>query len=230
MIEYVFVCHLESASQRWEKFKDDNSYIKWKATSREEVSEELDKKMISFWNLPRQGHLGKCGCYDSHYRLYKHIVKNKLNDVLILEDDAVKLGEYPEDYPSDCITYLGGWFHSNKMTDKTPINWVDHKTGINICDGSFCILMTMCYIIPRWEIAEDIIKYLDSFKRLRAIDTMLCRIPIKKAYVYPAVIVEEETSSLLRTKQKKTNIYYQAVKWGSDYTVKAKASLTNIMN
>ena len=80
--------------------------------------------------------------------------------------------------------------------------------------------MTMSYLIPRWELAEELLNYLDSLKRLRAIDRMVWKSPIKKAYIYPAVIVEEETPSLLRIKRRKSNIHYEYVKWGSDYTVK----------
>ena len=217
-LEHKFVVHLEQAEQRWEKFKDDPSVTKWTATGYDDVSEELDKKMISMWNLPRKDHLGKCGCFDSHYRLYQHIVKNKLNNVLLLEDDAVKVGDYPTDYPDDCITYIGGLIHKNKQTDNSIVDWVTHNKGINYPDGSFTMLMTMSYIIPKWEIAEALLTYLHSLQRWRCIDGLMWKSPIKKAYLYPAVVVEEETPSLLRTKKKKSNIHYQLVKWGQDYT------------
>jgi hypothetical protein len=224
MIENKFVVHLDTATERWEKFKDDPSYIKWSATEqltrRSDVSEELDKKVISMWNLPREKHLAKCGCNDSHYKLYNHIVKHKLNNVLILEDDALKVGEYPTNYPSDCITYIGGFLHRNKMMDSKPVDWVIHENGINYPDGSYCIMMTMSYIIPKWEIAQQVVDYMNSLKSWRSIDILVWKSPIKKAYLYPAVFVEEQTPSLLRNKRKKTNIHYQLINWGDDHMIK----------
>tara|TARA_R110001599_G_scaffold95251_1_gene247108 strand:- start:34 stop:717 length:684 start_codon:yes stop_codon:yes gene_type:complete len=215
MIEHKFVIHLDSATHRWEKFKDDPSYIKWSATLVDDITEEQDKRMLSYWNLPHHRHIGKCSCLDSHYRLYKHIVTNKLNDVLILEDDAVKVGEYPTEYPIDSITYLGGYFHKNKMTDGGIVDWLVHENGINSTDGSCCLMMSMSYIIPTWEIAQELVDYIDSLKRWKASDILLWKSPIKKSYLYPAVVVEEETPSLLRNKKCKSNIHYQLIKWGT---------------
>ena len=223
MIEHKYVCHLdiESNKHRWDKF--DDSYIMWGATETKtlikDIDDELDNKMVSYWNLPKQKHLAKCGITLQQYKLYQHIVDNKLNNVLILEDDALQVRELPTDYPDDCVTYLGGYFHNNQLTNMKKIS-VESVDGFNECDGSFSIMMTMSYIIPRWEIAEKLITHLDSLNRWRSIDVMLWKSPLKKGYMYPASYVEEQTPSTLRNKRKKTNIYYQLINWGQDHLLK----------
>jgi GR25 family glycosyltransferase involved in LPS biosynthesis len=185
-------------------------YHRWEAVSREEVPEELDTKMRSMWNYPREAHLGRCGCFLSHYELYTYIVENKLNDVLICEDDAVQVKELPTDYPKDCIIYLGGFFHQMKMMDDKPVK-IDFKEGINRL-GNYRILMTMSYIIPNWEIAKEILNYIDDRPRYKAIDIMLGDIGIPKFYEYPACYVEEGCESTISKKNKKANDKYRWVK------------------
>tara|TARA_R110001632_G_scaffold78829_1_gene176710 strand:- start:689 stop:1378 length:690 start_codon:yes stop_codon:yes gene_type:complete len=228
MIEHKFVCHLdiESNKHRWTKF--DDSYTPWTASETKtlikDISEKDDKRMVSFWNLPREKHLAKCGITLQQYKLYHHIVQNKLNNVLVLEDDALRVSTEPINYPDDCVTYLGGYFQHNKLMNTKRID-VDSVEGFNEClsqadGGQFCIMMTMSYIIPKWEIAEELILHLDSLKRWRSIDIMLWKSPVKKGYMYPASYVEEEIPSTLRNKRKKTNIYYQIINWGKDHLVK----------
>lgn len=222
MIEHKYICHLdiESNASRYDKYKDDDSYTMWSATKTKtlikDIDEALDQRMVSMWNLPREKHLAKCGITYQHYKLYQHIVDNKLNNVLILEDDALRVGELPSSYPDDCITYIGGYFHNNRLCDMKPIS-VESAIGHNTCSqqgASFCIMMTMSYIIPKWEIAKELIDHMDSLKRWRSIDVMVWKSPVKKGYNYPATFVEEETPSNLRQKRDKTNIYYQLIKWG----------------
>ena len=218
-IQHKFVINMKQSTARWEKYKNDTSFIRWPATCRDDITEEIDKRMVSMWNLPKKEHLNKCGCFMSHYRLYEHIVKHKLNDVLILEDDAIIVGELPTIYPKDCITYLGGYAHSCKADDSQGNCITNFKNGINYYD-KFVILMTMSYILPTWQVAEELLDYLNTMKRWRAIDWLLCRWNKKHAALYPAVVIEEETSSTIKDKKVKTNIHYQLIKWGEDAMIK----------
>ena len=116
----TFIINLDDSTNRLEKYND-TSYHRWKATSRDEIHKFIDQKMISYHNLPRPAHLGKCGCFSSHMKLYEHIVHHKLNDILILEDDAVKVADIPLEYPTDGITYLGGFILNKQITSKQDI-------------------------------------------------------------------------------------------------------------
>ena len=205
----TFYINLLDDYKRRQKFLGCN-FHRWEACSREEVPDELDKKMKSMWNFPRQSHLGRCGCFMSHYELYTYIVEMELNDVLICEDDAVHVKDLPKEYPNDGITYLGGFLHQTKMMDNSKVN-VDLKEGINYIND-FRVLMTMSYIIPRWEIAKDILDYIDARPRYKAIDIMLGDMGIPKYLEYPACFVEEGCDSTISKKTKKSNNKYEWIK------------------
>jgi hypothetical protein len=204
-----YFINLDDDTSRAEKFKQ-TDYIRWRATSRDEISEEVDKKMLSYYNLSRKAHLGKCGCFESHIKLYEHIIKNKLNDVLIVEDDAVECGDLPADYPKDSLIYVGGFFHNKKMTNNKKVI-IKSTDGLNNLPDEYRILMTMSYIIPTWEVAEDILKKILSLKRYRAIDVLLGNIGVKKLYYYPACFEEEGVESTIHKKSKKATKYYEWV-------------------
>ena len=206
-----FFINLDEDTSRAEKFKQ-SDYIRWRATSRDEVTEEVDKKMLSYYNLSRKAHLGKCGCFTSHISLLEHVVANKLDDVLICEDDAVQVSELPTDYPTDSLIYVGGFLHNKKMTNNKKVI-IKSTDGINNLPDEYRILMTMSYIIPKWELAEDILKKIKSLKRYRAIDVLLGNIEVKKRYHYPACYEEEGVVSTINKKSKKATKYYEWVKF-----------------
>ena len=208
-IQHKFYINLLDDHERRQKFMGKN-YHRWEAVSREEVPDEISKKMISYWNYPRKSHLGRCGCFCSHMELYKYIIDNQLNDVLILEDDAVLHKSLPKTYPKDAIIYLGGFFAHQRITNKEPVK-INLKNGINYLDPKYRILMTMSYIIPTWELCKEIVDIIEDKKRYRAIDIMLGSMAIPKYFEYPACFVEEGSHSTIATKDKKSNEYYRWV-------------------
>ena len=75
-------------------------------------------RMCSYWNISKKEHMGKCGCFLSHYRLLESIVGRRLNNVIVCEDDVIPMNELPppqELGPYFC--YLGGYFSHLKMTE-----------------------------------------------------------------------------------------------------------------
>ena len=200
MVKKTFYINLDTAKERRNKFKDKN-FTRWKATSREEVPEYINKKMVSMYNFPKNSHLARCGCFLSHIKLLEHIVENKLNDVLILEDDAIKENDLPIDYPKDSITYVGGFLYNRKMMDSKPPK-IEHQVGINLCPPDLRILGTLAYIVPRWQVAFHILNRIYNENRYKAIDIMYGNIGIKQYYNYPASFREEGSISQINNKNK----------------------------
>jgi GR25 family glycosyltransferase involved in LPS biosynthesis len=191
----TFYINLRNASGRRKKFEN-TKFFRWEAITREEVSQEFKERMVSYWNVPESQHLAKCACYQSHLSLLQEIVKHQLNNVLILEDDAVQIDKIPtiSKYNQDGITYLGGFFGNKKITSKEPID-IKSKRGMNQLDTSkYRIIMAMSYFIPKWELARDLLLTLESrSQRPRAWDIDLFNCLGNVYYHYPAIFVEEQT-------------------------------------
>ena len=203
MLSYImntFFINLDNATSRREKFKD-TEYIRWRATPKEEVSPFVDDKMISMYSFKRSSHLARCACFISHTKLLEYIVDNKINDILILEDDAIKVNSVPIDYPKDGITYVGGFIYNRKMMDEKEPE-IEHQKGINLCPPQYRILGCLSYIIPTWEFALKILNKIYSQKRYKAIDILLGNIDIKQYYYYPGCFREEGCPSQINKKNK----------------------------
>ena len=162
---------------------------------------ETCKKMVSYHNIRNTPqHLAKTGCFLSHLMLLRNIWENKLNKVIVVEDDALQVNQIPEDLP-DTFTYLGGFICNRKITSKEKIE-IKHKTGVNTLDEKYRMVCNLAYYIPRWEIARDLYEKLMKLKRWRAIDISLPNLLTEIKYIYPAVFIEEYTESQIMNKKK----------------------------
>lgn len=115
-IEYAFVINLKERTDRMKQFKNnfkntDLNVVHWDATN----GRKLSKKQISDITTEfcrKYCSYGMIGCADSHISIWRHMVKNNLDNVLILEDDSepinknekFKLIDLPNDYD---LFYLG---------------------------------------------------------------------------------------------------------------------------
>ena len=205
----TFVINLKNSTDRWEKYKE-TDYIRWEATDKDDVDIDTKWKMISMYNYPLDKHLGRCACFLSHIKLLKHIVESKLNDVLILEDDAIKCDDVPVNYDKDGITYLGGWAHSKSMSNGRNVIINDNQNKGIFKKGDFRILMTMSYIVPTWHIAEKILIHIESLKRYRAIDVLYDNLPMPIYFKYPSSFIEDICPSTIDiSKKKRADQFYQ---------------------
>ena len=219
LLDIIYI-NLDNACSRRQKFAK-TSAKRWRATPREEVPPFIDKKMSSMYNFGRDSHLARCGCFISHTKLLEDIVKNKRDNVLILEDDAIKVNSLPTDYPKDGITYIGGFIYNRRMMDETPPE-VNSKAGINLCPPEYRILGCLAYIIPSWQLAYKILNKIYSQYRFKAIDIMLGNIGIKQYYYYPGCYREEGATSQISDKNKKNKIMTEDYKFISIKKYNAK--------
>jgi len=201
----IFVINLEGAVDRWEHYKD-KKYNRWLGTHHKELRDDDPrfKKMISYHNINPIEHKSKVGCMVSHLNIWKYIVMNKLDDILILEDDADPVRDIPgsSQLPEDGVVYFGGITWNKKITDGAKK--INFNSGINkINFDEYRVLQTMSYYIPKWEIAKEMIESIESRPRYRAIDIMMKEIPIPFYVWAPAVFVERPVKSQIRSKKNK---------------------------
>ena len=206
----IFVINCEGSEDRWKHYSD-NKYERWLGTHWKELPDgDLRfNKMVSYHNINPNEHKAKVGCLVSHTNLWRYLITNKMNNILVLEDDAVTVKDIPENLPLDGVTYLGGLIWSQKTMDGPKK--MSFSEGIYLVDD-FKILMTMSYYIPSWEIAKELLDYVESQKRYRAIDIMMTKSPTTFYISYPASFEERGDLSLIRgTKNKRSNKYYEWV-------------------
>ena len=210
-----YVINLDRSKYRFDN-NFDNSHTRWTAVEGKYINDDnpIISKLYSYWNVSAEEHKAKCGCLLSHLSIWKHMVLHKLNNIIILEDDAELINEVIfKDLPNNGITYLGGFFMNPKITDKSPIE-NNSQDGTNILDKSkLRILMTLSYYIPTWEIAKEMVDFIENYKnRYRAIDIMMYKIPIPTYYNYPANYIEKPLESQIRkNKIKHSDIYYNII-------------------
>ena len=209
--------NLDRCPERRKNF--DASWERFEASDGKDLEgHPIIDRMTSFWNISKGEHLGKCGCLLSHYRIWEHIVGRRLNRVIVCEDDVIPMKDLPP--PEELghyFTYLGGYFSHLKVTDgplKNIDDFPESKQGLNQLDRSQCrMLMTCAYFIPSWRIAEQLLSWIDSKVRVRAIDVLLHSFPFPMSYYYPAIYVEGDFQTTIHSKSRKKhpNINYALV-------------------
>lgn len=198
----IFVINLRRDKEKWSKYKKDDRYIRFSACNGVEMSKEnpyFDRLQI-MWNAADRKKKCTAGILNSHMSIIKKIVKQKINQALVIEDDAVidfKLLEKInlDKLPQDSIIYFGGTLHPpDTFKNKT---WSHDETiksfkrGINSIDAKkFRILGGHGYYFPTWEIAKDLLDKVDSKKKMRALDSEMVKLQRSgdiKYFYYPAI-------------------------------------------
>ncbi len=203
----IFVINCKSSEERWKNYSDDK-FERWLGTHWKELSENdyRFEKMVSYHNINPDEHKAKVGCLVSHTNLWRYLITNKMDNILILEDDAVPVQDIPENLPDDGITYLGGLSWNLKTMDGHKK--ISFEPGVHLVND-FKILMTMSYHIPKWELAKELLDYVESQNRFRAIDIMMTKSDNKFYVSYPASFEERGDASLIRsTKKKRSDKFY----------------------
>jgi len=198
----IFVINLRRDKEKWSKYKKDDRYIRFSACNGVEMSKEnpyFDRLQI-MWNAADRKKKCTAGILNSHMSIIKKIVKQKINQALVIEDDAVidfnilkkiNLNKLPQ----DSIIYFGGTLHPpDTFKNKT---WSHDQTiksfkkGINKIDPKkFRILGGHGYYFPTWETAKDLLEKVDTKKKMRALDSEMVKLQRTgdiKYFYYPAV-------------------------------------------
>lgn len=113
----------------------------------------------------------KLSCFTSHYLLLNHIVKNKIDNVVVCEDD-VQATNIPL-YPSQDITILNGRFQhptsyaKNKDLDKNAIiSELKLNTLTNLDYTKYRVSGAHAIHYPKWTQVQNIINLINNDKCL----------------------------------------------------------------
>ena len=188
----IFVINI--SDERWGRYKTDERFNRWIGCDGQELDAKfVEQNYVCMWNAREKHKRCVAGCSESHLSLLKHIYENKINDVIILEDDTMvdfdRL-DILKDVNEFC--YLGGHFQSPVLKNKLCREKISLKEGINEIDSNhFTIAGAYGYYIPTYDIAESLYINIMSKTKRRGFDCELRRLQkgdkIKK-FIFPAIV------------------------------------------
>jgi len=121
----------------------------------------IDKK-DSIWTH------GQMGCTMSHIKLYKHIIDNNIQSVLILEDDAImqhnisNISEYMSQLPTDWGMLYLGW-RSRNISPNHNKNWFKmNMESFRIIEGTHAIALQLDFVKQMYEFNKNCIYTADG--------------------------------------------------------------------
>jgi len=198
----IFVINLRGDKDKWKKYKGHNNFIRYSACNGIEMSQANPyyDKLLIMWNAGDRKKKCTAGILNSHMTLIEKIVKGKIDQALVIEDDAIinfkKLQSLNLDkLPSDSIIYFGGTLHPPKTfkDKKWKVENVrkDLKKGINTIDtNKYRILGGHGYYFPKWERAQELLEIMKKKPKMRALDSEMVKLQRKgiiKYMYYPAI-------------------------------------------
>ena len=154
------------------------------------------EKMKHRSNIQDKNKMGKLGCWASYATLLQKIINEKINNVLILEDDCIQVSNTDYLPPlGDKPIYLNGYFHHPTNYTKRNKEWIRNvkknlpiKKGINaIRWDKIRIVGTWGVFIPRWEQAYEILFKLANSKTYTTVDSQLSKHHIIDRFYYPSL-------------------------------------------
>jgi len=186
----IFVINI--CDERWKRYSENASFTRWRGV----VGKDLDldyviKNYSLMWNAKETHKKNVAGCAESHLNLLKYIWMNKIDNVLVIEDDTevdferLKILEKQKEF-----TYAGGHFQGATLKKKAHTGFLFE--GMNtITPHTFTIAGGYGYYIPHHQIACDIYHDIIMRNKRRGIDCEYRRLQKKgmiKKFVYPALV------------------------------------------
>ena len=131
--------------------------------------------------------IGRYCCYLSHLKAMQYAYDNKIEDIIIFEDDAVL-----KDKNFDFIDFLDK-IDTDENKDNKNLIWY---LGGCVNPKSNYIYCLHAYYFPNWQIIGYIINAIESSNNKRAIDSMMINVLKKKniKYAYRQVFGQMQNS------------------------------------
>jgi hypothetical protein len=161
---YAIILHLDKAEHRKKNVHTLQKMFRhnkiWNAIDMNKMTESQNQKCLDlsfFHRIPNNKMnpkhiIGWCLNALQHLEILNWIVRNKIDNVIVFEDDAALIkpnSNLKIDYSNKDYVHLGGWFYK---PDK------------------LCKQHAMFY--PKYKVVEKMLEYLNDPKKLRTIDYM----------------------------------------------------------
>ena len=191
---YAFV--INAYPERRKKYGD--KYTMFPAVWWETVSDATLEKYHFRYNCNIELRKKITACSESHLNLLKKIVDEKLDKIIILEDDAIieDWSEIRKILKCKEFCYLGGQLNSLKVSEYGKLDTDAVRSSLTndnintIETDKYRITHNLGYYIPSYKIAQEILQNLPKSKKHRAIDVEFFTLQQKKIiskFMYPAI-------------------------------------------
>ena len=196
----IFV--VNAYKERQEKYVGNDRYELFPAVWWEDVTEEQVERYHFRHNANMDYRKKVVACSLSHKKLLLKIIKEDLNNVIIMEDDAIiedweELDLLKEEKLTD-FCYVGGQINAPLMKDFKTFPEIkesiqdNFSKGVNPIDPKeFRIAHTCGYFIPNANVARKLLTNIPAWKKESAIDTEYIKLQQKKCidlFYYPAIV------------------------------------------
>jgi len=192
----IFVLNI--CAERWKKYENQGGYTRFQGIVGKDIDVNEHPQFIHYWN--KNEHSKKCviACFQGHMNIMKHIYENKINNAIIIEDDAlIDFNRLEELDDITDFTYIGGRLQAtilkNDKVFQKEYNKESILSGINKINTETYII-TGCHgmYIPDYKITKVIFNDIESRPRVRAIDVEMKRLQktnpeLIGQFIFPAI-------------------------------------------
>jgi len=188
----IFVITIDE--DKWKKYKNNPIFCKYEGVNGKEhlTNEWIRNNYITMWNCSDSHRGNVAGCSESHLRLMKKIIDEKIDKAIIVEDDTEldihRLSEL-DDIKEFC--YIGGHFQPPRLDKPLKKEFISLEPGLNDIDTEiFTIAGGYGLYFPTYQCCKKIYDLIMSKKKKRAIDSefrILQKKGIIKHFIFPAI-------------------------------------------
>jgi len=184
------IINMECDKDRMSKYKNAS---RLPAIVGKDAPDDFKKRFIFRYNTAEKKAMGHIGCFGSHIKVLRKIIKEDLKYVIVLEDDSSDINKLPKSligFPH--AVYLGGWMVKPKIKDlNQPIDKSKFKKGINKIDYTkYRILETRGYFVPNKQEAIRMLNIIEKAPKLKNVDIFFSKNEIIKYFYYPALSLQ----------------------------------------
>ena len=186
----IFVVNI--SDKRWKKYENDKRYIRFQGCNgKRDLDVHRVNQYYHFRHNAKDNHrLNTAGCSYSHLWAMNYIYDNKINNAIIIEDDAlIDFDRLKELDTVKGFCYVGGWFRSPQLNQQK--GWVkpSFQKGLHTIDtDKFVMVACHGYYFENYK---DVVEWKTrTYHKRRAIDVefMLKQKKLKDVqFIYPAI-------------------------------------------